>query len=257
MSISTPFSPSAPSITVFVVDDHTLFRRGLIALLQQYDGLEVVGEAGDAAEALRLVPALQPHIVLLDNHLPGVAGIDAVKDLRRLAPHTRVLMLTVSEDENDLAAALRNGAQGYLLKSIDGDVLADAIRRAMGGEPVVSLELMGKLVQAFQAQDGLPPLPAENTAAAAAARAAATPARAASGMAQRTPGEPEPAPALTPREEDVLREIARGASNKEIARTLDIAETTVKIHVQHILRKLELSSRVQAAVYAADRQRHA
>ena len=257
MSISTPFSPSAPSITVFVVDDHTLFRRGLIALLQQYDGLEVVGEAGDAAEALRLVPALQPHIVLLDNHLPGVAGIDAVKDLRRLAPHTRVLMLTVSEDENDLAAALRNGAQGYLLKSIDGDVLADAIRRAMGGEPVVSLELMGKLVQAFQAQDGLPPLPAENTAAAAAARAAATPARAASGMAQRTPGEPEPAPALTPREEDVLREIARGASNKEIARTLDIAETTVKIHVQHILRKLELSSRVQAAVYAADRVRHA
>ena len=256
MSISTPFSPSAPSITVFVVDDHTLFRRGLIALLQQYDGLEVVGEAGDAAEALRLVPALQPHIVLLDNHLPGVAGIDAVKDLRRLAPHTRVLMLTVSEDENDLAAALRNGAQGYLLKSIDGDVLADAIRRAMGGEPVVSLELMGKLVQAFQAQDGLPPLPAENTAAAAAAaRAAATPARAASGMAQRTPGEPEPAPALTPREEDVLREIARGASNKEIARTLDIAETTVKIHVQHILRKLGLSSRVQAAVYASDRQR--
>ena len=259
MSISTPFSPSAPSITVFVVDDHTLFRRGLIALLQQYDGLEVVGEAGDAAEALRLVPALQPHIVLLDNHLPGVAGIDAVKDLRRLAPHTRVLMLTVSEDENDLAAALRNGAQGYLLKSIDGDVLADAIRRAMGGEPVVSLELMGKLVQAFQAQDGLPPLPAENTAAAAAAaRAAATPARAAPGMVQRsTPGEPDPAPALTPREEDVLREIARGASNKEIARTLDIAETTVKIHVQHILRKLELSSRVQAAVYAADRQRHA
>ena len=253
MSISTPFSPSAPSITVFVVDDHTLFRRGLIALLQQYDGLEVVGEAGDAAEALRLVPALQPHIVLLDNHLPGVAGIDAVKDLRRLAPHTRVLMLTVSEDENDLAAALRNGAQGYLLKSIDGDVLADAIRRAMGGEPVVSLELMGKLVQAFQAQDGLPPLPAANTAG-----SAATPAKAASGMAQRsTPGEPDPAPALTPREEDVLREIARGASNKEIARTLDIAETTVKIHVQHILRKLELSSRVQAAVYAADRQRHA
>ena len=229
----------APAITVFVVDDHTLFRRGLIALLQQYDGLQVVGEAGDAAEALRLAPPLQPHVVLLDNHLPGVSGIDAVKDLRRLMPHTRVLVLTVSEDAQDLAAALRNGAQGYLLKSIDGDVLADAIRRAVCGEPVVSLELMGKLVQAFQAQDGLPPLPA------ATARAAAT----------TVPGEPEPAPTLTPREEDVLREIARGASNKEIARTLDIAETTVKIHVQHILRKLELSSRVQAAVYAADRQR--
>ena len=239
MPTFTPLHAPAPAITVFVVDDHTLFRRGLIALLQQYDGLQVVGEAGDAAEALRLAPPLQPHVVLLDNHLPGVSGIDAVKDLRRLMPHTRVLVLTVSEDAQDLAAALRNGAQGYLLKSIDGDVLADAIRRAVCGEPVVSLELMGKLVQAFQAQDGLPPLPA------ATARAAAT----------TVPGEPEPAPTLTPREEDVLREIARGASNKEIARTLDIAETTVKIHVQHILRKLELSSRVQAAVYAADRQR--
>ena len=229
-----------PAITLFVVDDHTLFRRGLIALLQQYEGMEVVGEAGDAAEALRLAPALQPDIVLLDNHLPGVAGIDAVKDLRRLIPRTRVLMLTVSEDAQDLAAALRNGAQGYLLKSIDGDVLADALRRAMCGEPVVSLELMGKLVQAFQAQDGLPPLQA----------APATPSAADS----RT-GTQEPVPALTPREEEVLSEIALGARNKEIARTLDIAETTVKIHVQHILRKLELSSRVQAAVYAADRQR--
>jgi len=235
-------TPSAlpTAITLFVVDDHTLFRRGLIALLQQYDGLEVVGEAGDAAEALRLAPALQPDIVLMDNHLPGVAGIDAVKDLRRLMPGTRVLMLTVSEDAQDLSAALRNGAQGYLLKSIDGDVLADAIRRTVCGEPVVSLELMGKLVEAFQAQEGLPPpvpapLPAQGTSPAA--EALGTP------------------PLLTPREEEVLGEIARGASNKEIARTLDIAETTVKIHVQHILRKLELTSRVQAAVYAADRQR--
>lgn len=234
MSISSP-SPAPPSaaITLFVVDDHTLFRRGLIALLQQYEGLEVVGEAADAAEALRLAPPLQPHIVLMDNHLPGVAGIDAVKDLRRLSPNTRVLMLTVSEDAQDLSAALRNGAQGYLLKSIDGDVLADAIRRAMAGEPVVSLELMGKLVEAFQAQEDLPP-------------PAPAPAQA------TTPDAP---PLLTPREEEVLGEIARGASNKEIARTLDIAETTVKIHVQHILRKLELTSRVQAAVYAADRQR--
>ena len=222
-----------PSITLFVVDDHTLFRRGLIALLQQYPGLEVVGEAGDAAQALRLAPPLQPDVVLLDNHLPGVTGIDSVKELRRLMPRARVLMLTVSEDAQDLSAALRNGAQGYLLKSIDGDVLADAIRRAACGEPVVSQELMGKLVEAFQAQEGLPqpaPLP---TAA----------------------GAQEISPLLTPREEEVLGQIARGASNKEIARTLDIAETTVKIHVQHILRKLELTSRVQAAVYAADRQR--
>ena len=232
--------PATPPITLFVVDDHNLFRRGLIALLQQYPGLEVVGEAGDAAQALRLAPPLQPDVVLLDNHLPGVTGIDSVQELRRLMPRTRVLMLTVSEDAQDLSAALRNGAQGYLLKSIDGDVLADAIRRAACGEPVVSQELMGKLVEAFQAQEGLPP-PAPLQVRDAAPAACA----------------PEMPPLLTPREEEVLSEIALGASNKEIARTLDIAETTVKIHVQHILRKLELTSRVQAAVYAADRQRTA
>ena len=114
-------------------------------------------------------------------------------------------------------------------------MLADAIRRAARGEPVVSVELMGKLVEAFQAQDGPLAVPPDAAGSSASVQA--------------------PTPALTPREEEVLSEIARGASNKDIARTLSIAETTVKIHVQHILRKLELSSRVQAAVYAADRQR--
>ena len=150
----------------------------------------------------------------------------------------------MSEDGQDLAAALRNGAQGYLLKTIEGDLLAEAIRRAARGEPVVSPELMGKLVAAFQSQGAPEPQPA--------AAASALP------MAAQTPPPPDASAAvaqLSPREEDVLREIARGASNKEIARTLDIAETTVKIHVQHILRKLGLSSRVQAAVYASDRQR--
>ena len=232
MSDCTALSP----ITLLVVDDHTLFRRGLIALLAQDEGLKVVGEAADAAQALRLAPTLQPDVILLDNHLPGVHGIDAVKDLRRLVPTTRVLILTVSEDAQDLAQALRTGAQGYLLKTIDGDLLAEAIRRAMRGEPVVSVELMGKLVAAFQAQDSLAPLLAAGADADVVAASSAL-------------------PALSPREEEVLREIARGASNKEIARTLDIAETTVKIHVQHILRKLNLSSRVQAAVYAADRLR--
>ncbi len=218
---------AAAPVTLLVVDDHTLFRRGLIALLGQDAGLHVVGEAGDAAEALRLVPTLQPDVILLDNHLPGVMGVDAIRGLREVSPRSRVLMLTVSEDSQDLAAALRNGAQGYLLKTIDGDLLAQAIRRAAQGEPVVSPELMGKLVAAFQSQ-GAP-------SAASAAPDSGTP--------------------LSPREEEVLREIARGMSNKEIARVLDIAETTVKIHVQHILRKLGLTSRVQAAVYASDRQR--
>jgi two-component system nitrate/nitrite response regulator NarL len=226
-------------LTLLVVDDHTLFRRGLIALLGQDAGLEVVGEAGDAAEALRLVPRLRPDVILLDNHLPGVMGVDAIRGLREVSPHSRVLMLTVSEDSQDLATALRNGAQGYLLKTIDGDLLAQAIRRAARGEPVVSPELMGKLVAAFQAQ-GAPVMDAAPPAA----------------VVTEAPvlGEEGDSP-LSPREEDVLREIARGLSNKEIARTLDIAETTVKIHVQHILRKLGLTSRVQAAVYASDRQR--
>lgn len=239
----TPANPA--TISLLVVDDHTLFRRGLIALLGQDDGLQVVGEAADAAQALRLVPALQPDVILLDNHLPGVNGIDAVKDLRRLAPQTRVLILTVSEDAQDLALALRNGAQGYLLKTIEGDLLAQAIRRAMRGEPVVSAELMGKLVTAFQAQDTLAPTSTLTASAASTAGAAGGAEVAASATS----------PALSPREKEVLCEIARGASNKEIARTLDIAETTVKIHVQHILRKLNLSSRVQAAVYATDRLR--
>lgn len=219
---------NAPT-TLFLIDDHTLLRRGLVALLSQQPDLRVVGEAGDAAEALRLLPTLRPDVILLDNHLPGVRGVDAIAGLREASQGSRVLMLTVSEDGQDLAAALRNGAQGYLLKTIDGDLLAQAIRRAARGEPVVSPEMMSKLVAAFQSQGAPTP--------------------------ELLPDEAEPASVLSPREEDVLREIARGLSNKEIARALDIAETTVKIHVQHILRKLGLSSRVQAAVYASDRRR--
>ena len=231
--------PAYPDpITVFVVDDHTLFRRGLMALIGQDAGLQVIGDASDASEALRQVPQLQPQVILLDNHLPGVLGVDAIAGLRQASPTSRVVMLTVSEDGQDLATALRNGAQGYLLKIMDGELLFEAIRRAARGEPVVSPELLGKLVTAFQSQGAPEP-------AAVAEGAQGTPAAAAS---------PSPSP-LSPREEEVLREIAQGASNKEIARRLDIAETTVKIHVQHILRKLGLSSRVQAAVYASDRIR--
>lgn len=218
-------------ISVFLIDDHTLLRRGLVALLSQQTDLKVVGEAGDAGQALRLVPGLQPDVILLDNHLPGVCGIDAIAGLREASPRSRILMLTVSEDAEDLANALRKGAQGYLLKTIEGYLLAENIHRAMRGESVVSPEMMGKLVAALRAQGE----PLEE--------------------AEQHTLEAEDASPLSPREEEVLSEIARGASNKEIARVLDIAETTVKIHVQHILRKLGLSSRVQAAVYASDRQR--
>lgn len=211
-----------PAIRLLVVDDHTLFRRGLVALLAGDPDLEVTGEAGDAAEAVRKAQALQPDVVLLDNHLPGATGLQALAELRAAAPAARVVMLTVSEDEQDLRAALRGGANGYLLKTIEGDALGAALQRVMRGEPVVSPEMMGKLVAAVQA-----PIPAGRADAAS-----------------------EPLAQLSPREQEVLRQIARGASNKEIARTLDIAETTVKIHVQHILRKLGVSSRVQAALAA-------
>jgi two-component system nitrate/nitrite response regulator NarL len=211
-------------VRLVVVDDHTLFRRGLVALLASDESLLVVGEAGDSGDAIRQASAQQPDVILLDNHLPGVRGIDALPGLKEAAPNARILLLTVSEDAADLAAALRAGAHGYLLKTIEGEQLAQAIHRAMRGEPVISPEMTGKLVTAFQAAG-----PAANDAAAE-----------------------DPIAQLSPREQQVLHEIARGASNKEIARSLSIAETTVKIHVQHILRKLGLSSRVQAAVYATN-----
>ena len=214
---------AAATIRILVVDDHTLFRRGLTALLSREAGFQVVGDAADAGEAQRRAQALQPDLILLDNHLPGVNGVDALPALRDAAPKARVLMLTISEDERDLAAALRGGACGYLLKTMEGDALAAAIRRAMRGESVIAEDMTGKLVSAFQAT-------------------AAPPAG-----AQPAPGE-----TLSPREREILRLVARGASNKEIGRELGIAETTVKIHVQHLLRKLELTSRVQAAVYASE-----
>lgn len=220
------------SLSILVVDDHTLFRRGLIALLQQEDGVSVVGEAGDAADALRQAAALRPDLILLDNHLPGVTGVAILPALREQSPGSRVLMLTVSEDEADLSAALRNGAQGYLLKTIDGDDLAAALIRTMQGESVVSPELTHKLVNALR-----------NSGSATAPAAPAAPASAVDAELA----------SLSPRELEIVHELTRGASNKEIARTLGIAETTVKIHVQHVLRKLGLSSRVQAAVWGSER----
>ncbi len=215
-------------IRVLVVDDHTLFRRGLISLLAGDARFAVVAEAGDANEAHRRAGATQPDVILLDNHMPGVSGVDALAGFKEVAPHAHVLMLTVSEDEHDLAAALRGGARGYLLKTMDSDMLVTAILRTMAGESVVSPQMTSKLVNAFQAIRADAPAPAPATGA-------------------------DLFDSLSQREREILAHIARGASNKEVARALGIAETTVKIHVQHILRKLNLTSRVQAAVYAAGR----
>ncbi|MCU0926850.1 MAG: response regulator transcription factor [Hydrogenophaga sp.] len=222
-------------IRLLLVDDHNLFRRGLKALLSQDQRFEVVGEAGDIGEALRSLAQHQPDVILLDNHLPGVRGVEGIPALKDVAPQARILMLTVSEDENDLAAALQAGADGYLLKTVESDQLCETIVKVLDGEPVISPEMLTKLVSVFRAR------PVEHTAQAA-PRLALVDKEVSDGLAP-----------LSPREREIMLLIARGDSNKAIARALDIAETTVKIHVQHILRKLSLSSRVQVAVYATSR----
>jgi two-component system nitrate/nitrite response regulator NarL len=232
-------TPTTPAhIQLLIVDDHSLFRRGLKALLSQDDRFDVACEAADIGEALRCVNQCQPDLILLDNHLPGVHGIEAIPALKEAAPNCRILMLTVSEDENDLSAALRAGADGYLLKTVESDQLCNAIVKVLDGESIVSPEMLTKLLHMFRAQPS-----------------AASAHRPAPGTI--APTEPEPTAdagltQLSAREREILALIAHGDSNKLIARALDIAETTVKIHVQHILRKLNLSSRVQAAVYAVN-----
>ncbi len=225
------------SIQLLLVDDHSLFRRGLKALLSQDERFQVAGEAGDVGEALRCLAQQRPDVILLDNHLPGVRGVDAIPALKEAAPAARVLMLTVSENENDLAAALQAGADGYLLKTVESDQLADTIVKVVEGESVISPEMLTKLVSVFRSRPATAPVGAP-----ASAPAPLEPPREAAPSADL----------LSPREREILLLIARGDSNKLIARELDIAETTVKIHVQHILRKLGLSSRVQAAVYATN-----
>jgi len=217
---------SAKPIRVLVVDDHTLFRRGLTALLSRDARVQVVVDAADAGEAQRRAQELQPDLILLDNHLPGVRGVDAVAALQEAVPQARIVMLTVSEDEADMAAALRAGAAGYLLKTIEGDALIQAIVRAVSGDSVIATEMTGKMISAYlgggSASGATPTLPTS------------------------------PLDVLSAREREILRGIAQGASNKEIGRELGIAETTVKVHVQNVLRKLHVSTRVHAAVIATE-----
>ncbi len=214
-------------IRLLVVDDHTLFRRGLIALLSQDERFEIVGEAGDVSEALRVLPSARPDLVLLDNHLPGVKGVDAIPSFKEGQPELRVMMLTVSEDEDDLSRALQAGADGYLLKTSESDQLCDAIVKVKEGHSMISPQMMGKLVAALRGQGATARL-----------------------QEPTPPASPQALDKLSPREREILTLIAKGQSNKQIARELDIAETTVKIHVQHIFKKLDLSSRVQVAVLA-------
>ena len=209
-------------INILLIDDHALFRSGVKSLLQRYPQFSVVGEAADGAEGLKRAQQLAPDVILLDLHMPGISGLQTLQTILQERPQQIVLMLTVSEDAEDLKQALEKGAKGYLLKNIDTDYLVRAIERAALGEAVVDENMTTKLVAQLMH-------PRKATAA--------------------TVAEWEK---LTPREMDVLQGLAMGESNKEVARRLDVAESTVKIHVQNILKKLNLTSRVQAAVYAVD-----
>ncbi len=208
-------------IRVLLVDDHALFRGGVKALLQRHDDFEVLDEAGDGLEGIKRARSLKPDVVLLDLHMPGISGLEAVKVINEEIPGVRVLMLTVSEDAQDLMEALRAGASGYLLKNIETDALLDAIRRAAEGDSVVSPQMTAKLVQGVRGQNRGGNLQVERDR-------------------------------FSPRERDIINGLAQGGSNKEIARTLDLAESTVKIHVQNIFKKLGMTSRVQVALYAAE-----
>jgi len=206
-------------ISVLLVDDHTLFRSGIRSLLQRNSEFTVVGEASDGVEGIKRAKQLRPDVVLLDLNMPGMSGLETLQLLLQDCPNIAVILLTVSEEAEDLTAALQAGARGYLIKNIDADYLIRAIRRAAEGESVLAETMTTKLVAHLQG-----------------------------GAPKAEP--PSDIDKLTPREKEILACLARGESNKIIARTLDVAESTVKIHVQNILKKLNLSSRVQAAVYA-------
>ena len=203
------------SIRILIVDDHAVVREGLRTFLELQDGLEVVGEAGDGEEALPLAEQLKPDVVLMDLVMPKLDGVGAMQELRRRVPGARVIVLTSFLEDDRLLPAIRAGAAGYLLKNVQPQELARAVRLADEGETLIDPAVAARLVSAV-----------------------------ADGQAD----EPEP---LTPREQEVLELIGRGYSNKRIALELGVAEKTVKTHVSHVLAKLGVSDRTQAALYAA------
>ena len=211
-------------IKVMLVDDHTLFRKGLAELLDGRDNIRVVATTGNPAEAAGLVDAAQPDAVVLDLNMPPHGGLALLRELQASAWNGPTLILTVSDAEDDLANAMRAGARGYLLKDMEPDDVVDAIQRAVRGETVVAPAMTLKLVDLLQG-GGSKNTARENL------------------LAQ-----------LPAREREILDHLARGQSNKAIARALDISHDTVKLHVRHILSKLNLTSRVEAAVFAVEQK---
>jgi two-component system, NarL family, response regulator LiaR len=203
----------ADAIRVLVVDDHAVVREGLRTFLSLQDGIEVVGEASDGREAIVAAERLRPDVVLMDLVMPQVDGVQAMRELRERVPGARVIVLTSFLEDDRLLPAIRAGAAGYLLKNVEPSELARAVRAADAGEALIDPAVAARLVDAL-ASDHRPEQP------------------------------------LTAREQDVLELVARGYANKRIARELGIAEKTVKTHVSHVLAKLGVSDRTQAALYA-------
>jgi DNA-binding NarL/FixJ family response regulator len=206
-------------LRVLLVDDHDLFRSGLINLLSEH-GLHVVGEAENGEVALRLVRELAPDVVIMDLNMPGPSGVDVIRQMTSIAPLTRVVVLTISADDSDVINAVMGGACGYLLKDSSVDQLIAGIRAAAAGESLISPQIAAKMLQILRAQ------------------------RSSVDAAETIRAE------LSEREIEVLKLIASGNDNAEIARALFISPKTVKNHISNILMKLQMENRIQAAVYA-------
>ena len=212
---------SKESITVVIADDHALFRRGLTMVLESEPDIDVVGEANDGHEVVTLAEKYMPDLVLMDVRMPGRGGIDAAQAIKDAVPHTKILMLTISDEEEDLYDAIKVGASGYLLKEISIEEVADSIRQVHAGQSLISPSMASKLLTEFAA------------------------------MARKDEEKQQmPTPRLTDREMEVLTLVAQGLNNRDIAKELFISENTVKNHVRNILEKLHLHSRMEAVVYA-------
>jgi DNA-binding NarL/FixJ family response regulator len=213
------------TIKVLLVDDHALFRRGIAAVLANQKNIEIVGEAADGLEAIRKAEETVPDVVLMDLNMPHCSGLEATQALQTKMPQVNILVLTVSDNEADLFAAMKFGATGYILKNTEPEELIQAIFHVVQGGAIISPFMATKLLAEFQGVET----------------------RVATEITRETDAK------LSPREDEVLRLVAQGATNKEIADSLFISENTVKTHLRNIMEKLHLANRSQAAAYAINR----